>query len=925
MSRARSPRHKSTTPTPRAVGPPAFQAQDQDQHQDQDSSYDDREAGGGLATSDLSTTGIVHVFPESSFSSSTSSMPDMPSTPATHSMSAAPFAFPTYPAYPPPGVDPAYSGEQQQQPGPYQYQQHQHQQRQVIPLDPDASWTDSDLDPASPINGVRPRTASGGEKEGESEITGRWRQLRVPTKPDPPDEETAKRMQEWGRPVSPFPGGKRRKSVGMGAALRHDSGADMETGMETEEERGVEGLGEGEGGMERERQASGPFDFVGSSTSHLASRATTPPKSQDDEHEDPGHSPTAPVIAPQSPEVDFSMYLRDPDDVEMPDHSHRTAGPPGYGAGFQSFQAIGTLPTPKVSQQLVEPMTPMRGTDDHVLDEGVSMDSVPVADYSFAQSEQSSEPEHEHEHEPPHQQQHQHQDEPDYEETSFSSINTASSGTGDTSKDSIPDEDMDTAVYRRYSMLVRSEDKAQNEDEDGDVDDLAQDVSGETQAEGEVHAELDQDQDQEHEPEDADVSGVSAMPEVDQDQDQSQGDMSMPLVPEVSITQPSSDGPSFLQQHPEGELEDTDADQHDEGHEDEDDEQDIVRSLSMEPDSDDEEAHERRRGWKPQASPLARSRSETWDDRSFEEDEHDEHGQGHGHERNMQEEHEEYEQELPPIEEEDELDEDEYEPAQRHQQEEEDRSHDQYQDQNQNQEYHEENSQEEEEMPFAGPSRIRLEREEIDAEQAELGQEVEDVMDVSMALEEEDDDARTEAQDERQFFDDGDQEHDQDLELELHEDEDDEEDDENGDPNAVKLTSADPMAAARAAAILKLVGRFDICLNYYTDDITVQLRLHAHNSATAPWSHSSTVFHQHRGTDQEVSEACQRRNQQVPNPHAKDLYKHKPSGLQCARKPCIVSTRPAQPSRGGTARSQCSRQRRCWEYWKECGRECRGQ
>lgn len=48
------------------------------------------------------------------------------------------------------------------------------------------AWTDSD-------------------SEGEGEYTGRFKMFHVPTKADPPTSGTKARMEEWGRPVSPFP------------------------------------------------------------------------------------------------------------------------------------------------------------------------------------------------------------------------------------------------------------------------------------------------------------------------------------------------------------------------------------------------------------------------------------------------------------------------------------------------------------------------------------------------------------------------------------------------------------------------------------------------------------------------------------------------------------------------------------------------
>ncbi|KAG1738142.1 uncharacterized protein EDB91DRAFT_467034 [Suillus paluster] len=43
------------------------------------------------------------------------------------------------------------------------------------------------------------------DSEGEGEYTGRFKMFHVPTKADPPTSGTRARMEEWGRPVSPFP------------------------------------------------------------------------------------------------------------------------------------------------------------------------------------------------------------------------------------------------------------------------------------------------------------------------------------------------------------------------------------------------------------------------------------------------------------------------------------------------------------------------------------------------------------------------------------------------------------------------------------------------------------------------------------------------------------------------------------------------
>ena len=43
------------------------------------------------------------------------------------------------------------------------------------------------------------------DHEGEGEYTGRWKMMLVRTKQDPPSSATRGRMEEWGRPISPFP------------------------------------------------------------------------------------------------------------------------------------------------------------------------------------------------------------------------------------------------------------------------------------------------------------------------------------------------------------------------------------------------------------------------------------------------------------------------------------------------------------------------------------------------------------------------------------------------------------------------------------------------------------------------------------------------------------------------------------------------
>ena len=74
---------------------------------------------------------------------------------------------------------------------------------QVQPYDEDlprsnGGWTDSD-DEVERAGGME------GVDEGEGEYTGRWKTMLVRTKQDPPSSATRGRMEEWGKPISPFP------------------------------------------------------------------------------------------------------------------------------------------------------------------------------------------------------------------------------------------------------------------------------------------------------------------------------------------------------------------------------------------------------------------------------------------------------------------------------------------------------------------------------------------------------------------------------------------------------------------------------------------------------------------------------------------------------------------------------------------------
>ncbi|KAF8632863.1 hypothetical protein AX17_004711 [Amanita inopinata Kibby_2008] len=63
-------------------------------------------------------------------------------------------------------------------------------------------WSDDDDDGDGDAIGTLDADAI---EEGQGEYTGRWRTLLVKTKQDPPSSVTRTRMEQWGRPVSPFP------------------------------------------------------------------------------------------------------------------------------------------------------------------------------------------------------------------------------------------------------------------------------------------------------------------------------------------------------------------------------------------------------------------------------------------------------------------------------------------------------------------------------------------------------------------------------------------------------------------------------------------------------------------------------------------------------------------------------------------------
>ncbi|KAG5644342.1 hypothetical protein DXG03_008639 [Asterophora parasitica] len=99
--------------------------------------------------------------------------------------------------------------------------------------DVNGGWSDSDDDD--------PRVDDGVVEVGEGEYTGRFTTVRVRTKLDPPSSATRERMEEWGRPITPFP----RKRIGK-LRLGLVEEADEEVEGEEEEEEGDVQMGEEE-------------------------------------------------------------------------------------------------------------------------------------------------------------------------------------------------------------------------------------------------------------------------------------------------------------------------------------------------------------------------------------------------------------------------------------------------------------------------------------------------------------------------------------------------------------------------------------------------------------------------------------------------------------------------------------------------------
>ncbi|PFH50497.1 hypothetical protein AMATHDRAFT_47821 [Amanita thiersii Skay4041] len=72
-------------------------------------------------------------------------------------------------------------------------------------------WSDSDLD-----DDITKLDEANIVEEGEGQYTGKWKTVLVKIKHDPPSSATRARMEQWGRPISPFPEEARLPQLNLG-------------------------------------------------------------------------------------------------------------------------------------------------------------------------------------------------------------------------------------------------------------------------------------------------------------------------------------------------------------------------------------------------------------------------------------------------------------------------------------------------------------------------------------------------------------------------------------------------------------------------------------------------------------------------------------------------------------------------------------
>lgn len=124
-----------------------------------------------------------------------------------------------------------------------------------VPTSLNGGWSDSEDEGGQ---GSIVAAGAGGMdegEEGEGEYTGHWKMVLVRTKQDPPSSATRGRMEEWGRPISPFP-----KKL---AFLEEVAGGEEVHQEETHQEEGHQEVGQQEEGHREEGHQEESHQQVG--------------------------------------------------------------------------------------------------------------------------------------------------------------------------------------------------------------------------------------------------------------------------------------------------------------------------------------------------------------------------------------------------------------------------------------------------------------------------------------------------------------------------------------------------------------------------------------------------------------------------------------------------------------------------------------
>ncbi|TFK41544.1 hypothetical protein BDQ12DRAFT_678161 [Crucibulum laeve] len=196
------------------------------------------------------------------------------------------------------------------------------------------AWSDSDDDDAA--------GKGADEMEGEGEYTGRWRMMKVRTKADPPSSATKSRMEEWGRPISPFPKVKKLELV---SEMDEREGIDVqEEEMEVQEEEEVRRMS-----VEPEERLEDEVEDDEEAEEAEVSRMSIEPDGQEDQDEDYEelHLADRETLAQDSFAADTSprhsaLLDKQTDDLDDEQHSDE---PDADNSVEDAFRAMGQPPT----------------------------------------------------------------------------------------------------------------------------------------------------------------------------------------------------------------------------------------------------------------------------------------------------------------------------------------------------------------------------------------------------------------------------------------------------------------------------------------------------------------------------------------------------------------------------------------------------